>query len=231
MRKGQAKTRYFKKDYAPARIMAERRRANTTLGKVSAQLKTTARKTTHALQQTARNLSARATKSLTAHRPTAYRATSHSRATSRRKVIPKKPLSWDEITLLSIVGTSVVAIIFSFAFAALHDPVKRSERELAKLADAYYVEYLYPRTLSGNFDDAATILGDFTVQGLPSIRLRQLLLFNDGKYASSATAFSNSYYECDTNRTYVRYYPVAPFGPRDYTVQYGTACEKVGLAE
>lgn len=223
MKKGQAKTRYFKKDYAPARIMAERKRSHSTTGKMTTNLKKTATKTSQTVKKVAKNLS-KTNKTKTSSTKV------HNKTTSRRKPVAKK-LSWSEITLLSIIGTSAVAIVFSFAFTAIFDPVKRSERELSKLADAYYIEYLYPRALGGKFDEAEAILKDFTVQGLPNVRLRQLLLFDEAKYASSAEIFSNPYYKCDTNKTYVRYYPIEPYGPRDYIVQYGTACEKIGSLE
>lgn len=224
MKKGQPqKTRYFKKDYAPARAMAARKKSRTTSGKVSTSLKKASANASKTIKKVTQSISSRT-------KTKASKSTTSRKSSASRKS-PRIKLAWPEATLLSIIGTCTVAIIFSFVFTSIADPVKRSERELNKLANAYYVEYLYPRAVGGKFDQAEAILKDFSTQGLPNVRLRQLLLFNEAKFANSSEAFSNPYYECDTNKTYVRYYPVAPYGPRDYTVQYGTSCEKIGLAE
>jgi len=257
MKTAKTKTRYFQKDYAPARAMAAHRKssrrkisnlttdfaipsqsanrqpntksstsnhqATTKVKKATANAKKIAHKVATTSKTVAKNLTTQINDRI---RKTRHFPTSHRRTRSKRK-----PITWSEITLFSIISTSAVTIVISLILSFALDPVKLSEQELAKLADSYYVEYLYPRTLAGKFDEAETILKDFTTQGLPNIHLRQLLSYDNGKYASSLDVFSNKYYQCDTNKTYVRYYPIAPYGPRDFTVHYGTACEKIGAVE
>lgn len=257
-----AKTRYFRKDYAPARLAKIHKKTGKTLShatnelkktssKTSAQISSSAVKDLHRAQKTSSKISkkikqtAHKTKQVAQKAATSVKKTAQKVAKSTNKAIAnsqrsrrknpamhstkrkREPITWREITLVSQIGVSTVAILFTFIFCAFNDPVKRSAAELEKLADAYYIEYLYPSSLGSKLYEPETILKDYTQIGLPAVKLRQLLLYNNGKYANSIEAFDNPYYQCDTNQTYVRYYPVEPYGPRDYTVKYGTACEKV----
>lgn len=244
------KTRYFRKDYAPARLAKTQKKSSrqrstassqlsqsiaTDLGlkqktsaKVSAGLKQAARKTGQAAKKTAQSVQNTVRKITQSSAKSAPAA--RSRSTARRKTTTKRkrePITWREIALISQLGTSAFVIIFALIFCAVNDPVKRTQQELEKLADAYYIEYLYPSSLGSKLYQPETVLADYAQAGLPAVKLRQLLLYNNGKYSSSLSVFSNAYYKCDTNQTYVRYYPVEPYGPRDYTVTYGPVCEKV----
>lgn len=222
MNKAQAnrqKQRYFPKNYAPARAAALKSK------KKSVQLAAKASLATEKAATAAKNF----TRSLSHKSAKTQKTTSRPSATSyrRRSSAKHSKFTWREATLLSMIGISAVAIVATFALSSIFDPVKRSEHELEKLADAYYIEYLYPRSLGKYLNEPETVLKDYVNQGLPAVFLRQLLLYDDGKNAGSVDAFSNSYYQCDANKTYVRFYPVEPYGPRDYTIKYGTACEKI----
>lgn len=226
MNKAQAKRqkqRYFPKNYAPARAAAlkSKKKSVQLAAKASLATEKAASATKRAARKLSQNLAPKSS-----HRSYSRRASSvPSRAYSRRK---SSRFTWREGALLSMIGVSAVMIIATLILSNVFDPVKRSEHELEKLADAYYIEYLYPRSLGKYLNEPEAVLKDYVSQGLPAVLLRQLLLYNNGKNSSSIEAFSNSYYQCDTNKTYVRFYPVEPYGPRDYTLQYGTACEKVG---
>lgn len=98
---------------------------------------------------------------------------------------------------------------------------------MSSLANDYYIEFLYPLTLGSHINDPAPILSKFAESGLPSVRLSHLLLYNDASHASYASYFNNKYYKCDTSHSYFNFYPVAPYGPRDYTVEYSPSCEEV----
>ncbi len=213
------KQTYFRKDYAPARAAALRSPKTSTRlrAKVSQQVETLSKKVS-------KELSAKTRAKSRSRRPV------HT-ARAKRGAQRIGYLTWREITLLSSIGVCALTIVFTFIYTNIADPVKRSEHELTKLANSYYIEYYYPRVLGKYLYQPEEVLADYAAAGLPAVRLRQVLLSNDGKYSSSADAFSNAYYQCDTNDTYIRYYPVAPYGPRDYTVTYSTACEKVGQVE
>lgn len=226
-KKAKNKTCYFPKNYAPARALASQKKSQK-------KAKSKVVKISQNLQKTAKNV-AKSTKKFTTSAQKTFRKLNHNKSRSAKSARGTRSLrarmTWREVTLTSLIGTCAVMIALTIGYSAIADPAKRSQRELEKLANAYYIEYLYPHALGKNLNQPEAILADYVQQGLPAVRLRQLLLYNNGKYASSIDAFSNQYYECDTSQTYVRYYPVEPYGPRDYTVSYGTACEKVSSIE
>lgn len=222
------KNTIFSQGLRTSEIFSYAEKADKPTTKAAESIKLAAQKVGHSTAKLAKTASAKITKA----KQTRSKRSASAKPQARRNVRARSStkhvaMTWREKTLLSLIATSAAMIAVTFAFSALYDPIKRSERELEKLADAYYIEYLYPSVLGKSLNQPETILADYVSAGMPSVRLRQLLLYNDSKYSDSASIFSNSYYHCDTNKTYIRYFPVAPYGPRDYTVKYGTACERV----
>lgn len=148
------------------------------------------------------------------------------RTNNRLRLEPKK-LSAPEYSLLGVLAASCLCIVAAFITVANFDPARDAENAMSSLAADYYIEFLYPRTLGSNINNPAPILSKYTESGLPSVRLSHLLLYNDGSHASYASYFNNKYYKCNTGHSYFSFYPVAPYGPRDYTVEYSPDCEKV----
>lgn len=128
--------------------------------------------------------------------------------------------------LLSLVIISALCVVCAFVVDLRFNPERDAMKTLNQLAKDYYIDYLYPNTLGRHLDDPASILSKFTESGLPTVRLRQLL-YSSTETTDAAQFFSNAYYRCDTNQTAVRYYPVAPYGPLDYTTQFHYACESL----
>lgn len=135
----------------------------------------------------------------------------------------KHVLGWPEWTLVGIVVCSTLLIVLALCTGFIKTPQERAEVELEKIADAYYTEYLYPRLLGSLNNDPQEVLQAYAEVGAPTAYLRQLLHYNDDEYAKSAKYFDRL--ECDTNNTGVRFYPVAPYGPRDYTADYTWQCD------
>lgn len=240
---GRTKTRYFQKNYAPAKFLADQRKSKTLNGKIEKTLKKTAKQVSKSTKQAARVVSKKLSNSKNSlarrispqkrsdfyrSRPTASRTSAARKSMSTRAHTKRAPFTWRERALLSMIGVSAAMIMLTLSLTAIYDPVKRSERELEKLAHDYYIEYLYPRALGSHLNEPETVLSDYAERGLPNVKLRQLLYYDEGKNAASLEVFSNSYYQCDTNKTYVRFYPVAPYGPTDFKIYHEAACEKVG---
>lgn len=64
----------------------------------------------------------------------------------------------------------------------------------------------------------------YVKNGLPTVYLRKLLLFDDGRHTTSRQYFSNQYV-CNTNHTAVKIKPYPPFGRTDYETEYIYECE------
>ena len=144
--------------------------------------------------------------------------------TTKTAKAKRTKLGWPEWTLLGIVGCSVILIICALCTGMIKSPQEKAEIELQQIADAYYVEYLYPRLLGDINNDPAPILADYTEGGVPATYLRQLLHYNNDEHADKASVFEKL--GCDTNSTGVRFFPQEPYGPRDYTVVYLWQCEE-----
>lgn len=136
----------------------------------------------------------------------------------------KKSRSREDWVLLGIVVVSALMILCAFGIAAVGKPTNKVERELNKIADDYYITYLYPRLLGNLEANPEAILDKYLDNGVATTYLRQLLHYDNDRNAASATVFATM--ACDTNTTWVRYYPEAPFGPRDYHVEYKMNCEE-----
>lgn len=149
------------------------------------------------------------------------------RKKSSRLRLERPKLAAPEYSLLGILAMSCLCIAVSLITVASFDPARDAENAMSTLADDYYIEFLYPRSLGAHINDPATILSRYAETGLPSVRLNQLLLYNDGSHVAYTRYFDNKYYKCDIGHSFLTFYPVAPYGPRDYTVRYSADCEKV----
>ena len=128
----------------------------------------------------------------------------------------------NQLTLvIGILAAATLAIGLALATQLLDTPEEQAKKELAKIADDYYVEYVYPQlTEAGQKTEK---LVDYATAGVPMTYLRQLLLYNNGEHQAQAGIFSAA--GCDTNATGVRYYPVEPYGPHDYTASFVWQCD------
>lgn len=154
------------------------------------------------------------------------RAAKVGRAGRTRKAAAKggaerRGLAWSEWLLIGILAAATLAIGLALATQLLDTPEEQAKKELAKIADDYYVEYVYPQlTEAGQKTEK---LVDYATAGVPMTYLRQLLLYNNGEHQAQAGIFSAA--GCDTNTTGVRYYPVEPYGPHDYTASFVWQCD------
>ena len=154
-----------------------------------------------------------------------------TRARIARKKQKRSPMTWREFLFLGLVGTCILMVACSLILRSSFHPDKDAENELSRLADSYYIEYLYPHILGTQLNNPASVLAIYAESGLPNVLLRQLLSYNDNIHAESSRFFSNNYYECDTYSSRVRFFPVEPYGPRDYTVKTYLSCERLDQAD
>jgi len=126
-------------------------------------------------------------------------------------------------TILIMICVLVVAV--DLAASSYFSPDKVVDRELAKIAQDYYENYFYeqyPGKLVSS--DNTAELDALAESGFSNVRLRELLLYDGAKYADSAKYFKYEGYTCDTNETYVKFYPTSPYGKTDYRVEYHLTC-------
>lgn len=149
-------------------------------------------------------------------------------ARPKKSVFTLRRLSPLDSLLLGLISASTLCIGSALVADACFDPVADAEDAMVRLAKDYYTEYLYPATLGlANINNPAPILSKATTYGLPPVRLRQLLLYNDSAKSEYSHYFSNPYYKCDTAKTIIRFFPIDPYGPFDYELKVDYACENL----
>lgn len=151
--------------------------------------------------------------------------TKKSKSQAKTKT-PRAPFTWREAALVSILVLATSCIGITLAADAAFDPARDAEQAFLDLIDDYYVEFLYPSTVNYDFRDPAASLAEFQNAGFATIHLYQLLLYKDNA-AQYTKPFDNSYYSCNRNDSTVRIFPVAPWGPRDYRLEYNLKCTKL----
>ncbi|MDO4978559.1 MAG: hypothetical protein Q4E47_00155 [Candidatus Saccharibacteria bacterium] len=127
---------------------------------------------------------------------------------------------WVLVGFIVVLTACVVAAIW--ASIELTDQ-KIAERKFDELAKKYYAEVLYPAATEVNSNvSAETALNAFSERGLTQVRLRQLINFYNDK--KDRAVFSTERLECDTNNSFIVFYPKAPWGKGDYTTQKSLYC-------
>lgn len=135
-------------------------------------------------------------------------------------------------------GIAVLVIIVSAAIVgymawanANYAPDTRAAHEFEAMVKDYYENYFYDQFLSdyvkenGEGFEIRDAFEPYTKSGFPRVMLRKLLLFDDGRWEDKREVFDNDQYVCDTNTSYVKITPVAPFSKTDYHTEYDLDCK------
>lgn len=123
------------------------------------------------------------------------------------------------------VMISSVMVFVSVFVAVYFNPEAVVKRTFEKLATDYYENYYYEKFFESMTDEAkAEKLETYTKVGLQPVLLRQLLLYQNGKNSKYKSVFESESYICDKNSTSAKFFPIPPYGPKDYTVEYNYSC-------
>ncbi|MDO4759192.1 MAG: hypothetical protein Q4A30_00185 [Candidatus Saccharibacteria bacterium] len=135
-----------------------------------------------------------------------------------------------KIVILGMV-VSILVVFGSLAANYYFDDERVAKRELELMAKDYYENYFYEKFIKERADGVGTIdlqanFEPYREQGLPLVRLRQLLLYNGEKQAERRGYFAKNNFSCDTNKTTVKLLPQTPYGRKDYRIEYEVYCKK-----
>lgn len=100
-----------------------------------------------------------------------------------------------------------------------------AKRKFEELARTYYEDYYYDKFME-NLDEETKEekLAKYEENGLQPVLLRQLLLYQNGKYSNYRGYFEKKEFDCDKNTTSAKFYPTKPYGKKDYRVEYFYDC-------
>ena len=135
-------------------------------------------------------------------------------------VFARKFVTWGVIVSAVMVGVSLFVTVY-------FNPEAEAQRKFEEMAKTYYEDYYHDKFMEtideGLFEEKMKL---FEETGFQPVLLRQLLLYQNGKFAGYKKYFEREGYKCDKNKTSVKFYPVYPYGKKDYTVKYDYNCTK-----
>ena len=129
------------------------------------------------------------------------------------------------VTIGVLVSAIMVAV--SIFVTVYFNPEAVAKRKFEFLARTYYEDYYYDKFVSElpeeKFEEE---MATFSKTGYSPILLRQLLLYNNRKYADYEKYFTGDY-KCDKSKTAAKIYPREPFGKDDYEIEFNfdSTCE------
>lgn len=143
---------------------------------------------------------------------------SSSRSVRKQNLAPR--------IIIGVIVLAVIVVAVSLLSSVFMNTENSVKGKLATMAADYYENYLYKNLAESEIykssdEDLKDMLKEYAEVGLSSITLRQLLLYDDKKYADD-TGFLTKY--CNENRTYVKFYPEEPFERSSYRAEFTYAC-------
>ena len=133
----------------------------------------------------------------------------------------KKEIKEKKNTKLYIVSILIVVLVLIVIglLIALLGGEKRAERKLNSLAKTFY-EYYYEENEDKNDKDKIIVfLSNYASSGL-TIKLGDLETYLDTHKVENYKALK----KCDKDKTKVTFYPVAPYGKKDYKIKTTLDC-------
>ncbi|MBQ3275348.1 hypothetical protein IJH46_02910 [Candidatus Saccharibacteria bacterium] len=134
-------------------------------------------------------------------------------------IFARKFVTYGVIISSIMVALSIFVTVYFNAEAVAH-------RKFEFLAREYYETYYHEKFFENMTEEAFEAkIETFEKTGFQPVLLRQLLLYQNGKYSSYKKYFEMEGFSCDKNTTSAKFYPVAPYGPKDYTVEFNYSCQ------
>ena len=123
--------------------------------------------------------------------------------------------------IIVIIITSIVIVVAAVLLTSFANPESIVKREVESIATDYYENHFYPEITEKSDKSPADIIERYTTSGFARVTLRQLLIFDNERHAEAA-AILTTY--CDTNDTFVQFFPESPFGKSNYRIEYHYSC-------
>ena len=126
--------------------------------------------------------------------------------------------------MIIVVSALILLVVIALICGLVFNNEAETKRKLDAMANEYYEEFIYENLIHGAMaqDEIESAMSRYVEQGFSSVNLRQLLLYDNKKNVKEGEFVKRF---CDENRTSVKFYPIAPFGKKDYRVEYQYKCE------
>ena len=126
-----------------------------------------------------------------------------------------------QTVIIGVILASMLVVIIGVIAYIFSKPERQVVWKIESLASNYYEKTFYPTLSESNPSTYKKSLERYNETGTSPVALRRLLLSK-----SDVTTKESKYItsHCDENNTYVIFFPTAPYGEKDYRVEYQYAC-------
>ena len=149
-----------------------------------------------------------------------YHSTTMAPSTARSRRTISAPFVIANILVILLIIIVAVSFWLNYYFS----PKVTATRELPNIAKDYYENYYYPKLSESSDGSNVDLLKKYSEKGLPPIKLRQLLLYEDGKYSNYSSTFDSV--GCNQNTSTITFTPSSPYNNTDYTIKYKLHCRE-----
>ena len=145
---------------------------------------------------------------------------------SRSKATNHKIFSASRHIILIVIIMAMLMVVLAILSRAFLTPERIVKQKIEAITTDYYENYFYPQFTAVAEMQNPNILAEkmkrYETPGFSTITLRQLLLFDNQRYATAADILT-AY--CDENKTYMQIFPEPPFEKTNYRVEYHYSCD------
>ena len=119
-----------------------------------------------------------------------------------------------------VVISSIMVVVGIFV-SVFFNAEAVAHRKFEMLAREYYEDYYYDKFMA-TIDESVfnEKMATFANSGLKPVPLRQILLYQNGKNSAYKKYFEREGFSCDKSATTAQFFPVEPYGKKDYTVEF-----------
>ena len=142
---------------------------------------------------------------------------------ARSKAFSRKSYHITRRTVLVVIILAMLVVLLSVLFTNMTNPERIVKGKIESIAADYYENYFYDKIKSYATAEKPIdqIMSRYSESGFSKVPLRQLLLFDGERHGADAPTITHY---CDENDTNVKIYPVAPYGKKDYHIEYNYSC-------
>ena len=133
-----------------------------------------------------------------------------------------KLVKFSRKTSLVVIFVSIFAVTIALLVSLFNTSDRDIKGRIESMAREYYETYYYDHfTSSIPAENISSILSKYSERGFAEVKLRQILLYNNGKNAAAADEIGKY---CDLNNTSIKFIPDEPFGSTNYHIEYNYSC-------
>ena len=140
---------------------------------------------------------------------------------ARDKKVDRMKRDTAQTVILSVIILSMLVVILAVLLMHFTNPERNISRKIEELASNYYENKIFKSIADSKPDSYADVIKKYEETGFSPVTLRQLLLF-DSPVKTDTSKTINKY--CDENASIVHYYPVSPYGVKNYRTEYKLSC-------